>query len=88
MRAGEWVDPERKRSPFAEWSALWLLTTARLSPSTRRGYDRMVRLYIDPTFGSRPIGSITWMDIELFINKLTEDGLSPKTVRHIVSVTR
>ena len=28
---------------------------------------------------------VCW-DVELFINKLTEDGLSPKTIRHTVSV--
>ena len=86
LRAGDWTDPEQRRLPLADWAALWFETTARLSPSTRRAYERMLRLYILPGVGRRPIGTITWMDVELFINKLTEDGLSPKTIRHTVSV--
>ena len=46
----------------------------------------MLRIYIRPVFNDRPIASIDWNEVELFIAKLVNEKLSPKTVRHAVSI--
>ena len=54
IQRDDWVDPQRRRAGFDEWADAWLATTARLSVSTRRGYDKTLRLYVRPTFGWPP----------------------------------
>ena len=86
IHEGDWTDPALRRTRFEEWSALWWKTTTKLSPSTRRGYERVLRLYIAPAFDGRAVGSITWIEVELFVGEQLKDGRSPKTVRHTTSV--
>jgi len=40
IQRDEWVDPQRRRAGFDEWADAWFATTARLSASTRRGYEK------------------------------------------------
>ena len=82
----DWVQPELKRTSFGQWTDAWWETTAKLAPSTRRGYERNLRLHIKPAFEGRPIAAIDWMDIELFLVGLTKNGSSPKTVSHCLSI--
>ena len=86
IQRDEWLDPQRRRAGFDEWADAWFATTARLSASTRRGYEKTLRLYVRPTFGGRRIASIDWLEVELFVSSLIERGLSPKTCRDAVSV--
>jgi hypothetical protein len=58
IQRDEWVDPQRRRAGFDEWADAWFATTARLSASTRRGYEKTLRLYVRPAFGGRRIASI------------------------------
>ncbi len=86
IQRDEWIDPQRRRAGFDEWADAWLATTARLTPATRRGYEKTLRLYVRPTFGGRRIASIDWLEVELFVVALVERGLGPKTCREAVSV--
>ena len=80
MQKGDWIDPKSNRSRFDDWVDVWWKTTVKLSPSTRRGYERMLKLYIRPVFDQRQIGSITWIDIELFVAAMTKEQRAPKTI--------
>lgn len=86
IQTGEWVDPKGAKSRFDEWADTWWQTTVKLAPSTRRGYEKVLRLYIRPQFSGRRIASIEWLEVELFATSLIEDGLSPKTARETISV--
>jgi hypothetical protein len=86
IQRDDWVDPQRRRAGFDEWADAWLATTARLTASTRRGYEKTLRLYVRPAFGGRRIASIDWLEVELFVSALVERGLSPKTCREAVSI--
>jgi hypothetical protein len=50
----------------------------RESPS---GYEDNWRLRIEPRFGDWPIGRIDHDSIQLWVNKMSAAGLSPRTVR-------
>jgi hypothetical protein len=62
-------------------------TTARLRPSTRRGYWQILQNHVLPEFGDRALSSIDFMDVERFVaTKLAEGALGPKKIRDCVSV--
>ena len=86
IQTNDWIDPVLRRTLFDEWSDAWWETTIKLAPSTRRGYERNLRLHLQPAFCGRPIASIDWMEVELFIAKLIKNGSSPKTISHCVSI--
>ena len=86
MQTSEWIDPKTTKSRFDDWVEVWWKTTVKLAPSTRRGYEKMLRLYLRPKFDGRKINSIEWLEVELFAASLLEKELSAKTVRETLSV--
>jgi len=55
----------------------WLSTAAkpRLRPKSYSDYEALVRLHIRPTFGTRPLGTITQFDIQCAYAHMLERGL-------------
>ena len=86
MQSSEWIEPKATKSRFDDWADVWWKTTVKLAPSTRRGYEKMLRLYLHPQFDGRKINSIEWLEIELFATSMLEKDLSTKTVRETLSV--
>lgn len=86
MQRGDWIDPGMRRTRFDDWASTWWETTAKLRPSTRRGYHQLLHRHILPYFGGRRMASIDYVDVEQFIARKIEEGLSPKKVRDAVSV--
>lgn len=86
MQKGEWIDPRANKIRFEEWVEVWWKTTVKLAPSTRRGYDKVLRIHLLPAFKGRKLASIDWVEVELFATSMLERGLSAKTVRETVSV--
>ena len=66
--------------------------TARLAPSTRRGYNRHLRLRILPSLGTIPIGELDTVTIATWIRDLDHVGLSKHqqsgAMRTLRSMTR
>lgn len=61
---GEWTDPRSGRMPFADYAQTWLAErTPTLKPSSRAGYERLLRLKVIPTFGDRPLNQIGVPDV-------------------------
>jgi len=83
---GTWIDPRAGTIPFGEWAMEWWRTTTKLRPTTRRGYWGILNRRVLPVFGRRRLGDIDYLDVELFIADLLDDGLSPKYTRDCVSV--
>jgi integrase len=87
LQRGEWIDPALRRVLFAEWADQWWQTTARLRPSTRRGYWQILQNHVLPEFGHRTLASLDFMDVERFVaTKLADGTLGPKKTRDCVSV--
>src|SRR5262249_32169851 len=66
----------------------WLTTVAqpRLRPRTYDGYESSLRLYIRPTLGTRPVGSITAFDLQSLYAELLKKGLSAATIRGTATI--
>ena len=59
QRAGTYRPPERAETPFAEVAAEWLKAHLDVKAATFRRYDRELRMYVLPRFGTTPIGRVT-----------------------------
>ncbi len=68
----------------------WLQSAAkpRLRQSTYDGYELILKLYVRPELGDRPLASIQPLDIQALYAGMIERGLSPRTVRHAHAVLR
>ncbi|PYV14201.1 MAG: IS701 family transposase [Acidobacteria bacterium] len=66
----------------------WLTTAARprLRPKSYSDYEGLLRLYIRPCLGTRPIGAITQFDILNVYARMTERGLLPRTIEYTNAV--
>lgn len=86
IKRGNWIDPHSSRIAFQEWAMDWWRTTTKLRPTTRRGYWGVLNSRILPVFGRRRLGDIDYLDVEMFIADLLEEGLSSKYVRECLCV--
>ena len=82
---GAWVAPAKARQPFRHYAALWL-NSADVKPSTREGYESILRKWLLPEFGDVPVTAIQWHDLESFKSRLLDQDLEPSTVRNILNV--
>lgn len=68
----------------------WLVTAAksRVREKTYKSYEDLLRLYIRPHLGDFKIAELAPLKIQSIYNKLTEQGLSARTVRYAHSILR
>lgn len=66
----------------------WLATSAkpRLRPKSYTDYEGLLRLHIRPNLGTRPIGAISQFDIQSVYARMSERGLSPRTIEYTNAV--
>lgn len=86
--AGEVVDPRGGRIELRAVYHAWLASRPDLSAKVSRGYEDNWRLRIEPSFADWPIGKIDHESIQLWVNGMSADGLSPRTVRWTHSVLK
>lgn len=70
---GEYIDPADSRRTVREVGELWL-ESRNLRPKTRQAYRTILDHRIYPTFGDRPVGGITTLDIVAWITYLSTEG--------------
>lgn len=81
QHAGTWVDPQHGRIRFARWAEQECESWSDLRPSTRARAESLIRTHVVPEFGDTPIGSITPLHVQAWVNRLSESGLSASTVQ-------
>ena len=84
---GEWIDPNLRSTPFADWAKDWL-DHIRVRPNTYRQYEVSLRVHVLPVFGKRPVGSITRAEVRKFIAGLLDGGAAPGTAANARKVLR
>jgi integrase len=79
---GEWRDPRGPRTGFEPWAMRWLDgNKGNIRRSSWVRDETYVRRHILPTFGSGPLGAITPLHVQQWVNELRDSGLAPATVR-------
>jgi len=66
VERGEHVDPSRSRITIEEWSQEWL-DSLRVKPSTRVGYESLMRNQVLPRWGSVRLNQIAPADVRKWI---------------------
>jgi integrase len=70
----------------------WLEEVARpkVRPSTHQSYERLLRLYVLPALGRRPLAKLTPQEVQAMLNALGKrtPRLSPRTVQYTHAVLR
>jgi len=56
---GEWRPPEPSRETFGDYGKRWLASRPDLRPSSAERYERLWRLWLEPDFGTVPLGKMT-----------------------------
>ena len=88
MLEGTYLDPKLGRMPFREWVDRWWATTMHLRPSSRARAEGIVRNWLVPRFGDRPLAAIRATDVRVFVAELAAEGLGPGSVRKVYNVLR
>jgi integrase len=70
--------------------AKWLrqITSEGRSPTTLREYSRLIEKRIKPVIGSRPLADLSVLELDDLYSELTDQGLSPASVRQVHSILR
>ncbi len=84
---GSWIDPRRSAITFSEWTEQWQSSTAVRRPKTTVWYASAIRLHLLPAFGARPLGSLTPLDVQTFVDRLAA-RFAPETTRGYYAVLR
>jgi integrase len=80
IRAHTYIDPRAGRITLTEWVNQWF-PSLDLEPTTLANYRYMIEVHIMPTFGDRPLGSITAEEIGNWERKIAASGYSRRTAR-------
>ena len=70
--------------------AKWLkqITTEGRSPTTLREYKRLIDRRIKPAIGPTPLSKLSALELDVLYSALSDEGLSPASVRQVHSVLR
>lgn len=87
--ADDGVSITPNRATLGEWLNEWLGTWCKkVSGRTRDDYTRIVRRYFPRTLLVKKLQAITDTDVQDLLNKMTERGLAPRTVRYAHATIR
>ncbi len=77
---GEFVSASQSRITVGEWAEQWLATQVQLKPSTRNGYESIVRSAIVPKWGTTPLAGLTHAGIQKWLAEVSTRA-APSTTR-------
>lgn len=81
---GTYVDPVMGRTLFRDWAAEWAASKAEVRETTAERYRGVIRVHLEPRWGSRTLASITHTEVRRYVAELTAQGLAPRTVKKVV----
>ncbi|MDR3359300.1 MAG: site-specific integrase, partial [Bifidobacteriaceae bacterium] len=85
IRASVYRDPDLGKTLLREVAAEWLATHLRVKEATSVRYERELRMYVLPKFGSRAVGTITRAEVANWVADL-HHGRAP--ARYMIRGTR
>jgi integrase len=84
---GTWIDPRFANMTVAELGERWLAANPAKRSGTRARDSSIIRVKINPTLGSRPIGSVPQPDVQGLVSAWAKTA-APRTVRRQYGVLR
>ncbi|MDP8927029.1 MAG: site-specific integrase [Actinomycetota bacterium] len=83
---GNWIDPDRGKTPLGDWAKRWLESKRSLKPKTRLGYESLLRSRVLPKLGDYPLASIERIHVEQWISQMQDEDLSSSRIRQAFNV--
>jgi hypothetical protein len=77
---GEYVSATQSRLTIGQTAQEWISSQVQLKPSTRAGYEAIVRTQIDPKWGPVPLGELSHAAVQTWISDQSQ-RVSAATVR-------
>jgi hypothetical protein len=77
---GEFISANQSRITVAEWAEQWLATQDKVKPSTRNGYESIVRSAIISKWGTTPLAGLTHASVQKWLAE-TSSRVAPSTTR-------
>lgn len=75
------------RDSVGEYLDRWLATAKqKVSGRTYEDYVGLLKLYVRPALGTKKLANLRPLDVQEFVNNMTDRGLSPRTVRYTHSI--
>lgn len=92
MDVGAYIDPRAGKTPFSLLAERWLATRSDKAPSTQDRDKSYFSSMILPTFGHRPVASITPSEVEMWVAKLNHApntrGKALQLLRSVLDLAR
>lgn len=85
---GELVEPSRVH--LGEYLDRWLESVVRMRvrPSTHESYRWLLEAYARPALGTRPLASVSSIDLQELYGMLSSQGKSARTIRYLNAVLK
>ena len=80
---GQWLDPSGAQVPFDEWAWTHLASRHRLGRAKRSNVESVMRCHVvgGCGFGSTPLGRITPLSVQGWVNEMVNAGYSSSYIR-------
>jgi integrase len=82
VKTGEYVDPQRGKATLGALIDEWLASKVNLKPSTRAGYESVIKMQVRPRWGNVRVDRVEHEDIVKWIAAMVASKLSAARVRH------
>ncbi|MER5181870.1 tyrosine-type recombinase/integrase [Streptomyces sp. NPDC002896] len=84
---GQWADPEAGKVQFGDYAVAWL-KDRKLADRSRERHESVIRLHLLPTFGARPLSSITTAQVRAWRTARLAAGVGEPTVVKAYQIMR
>ncbi len=79
---GNYLDPRLGKKTFGEWADEWLeARESEIKPTTFMSYRGLLDVHLLPTFGRTAMSRIRPLDVQRFLGKMADAGLSRSRLR-------
>jgi integrase len=79
---GHFLDPRLGKKTFGEWADEWLeAREPEIKPTTLMSYRGLLDVHLVPSFGRTPMSRIRPLDVQRFLAKMADSGLSRSRLR-------
>ena len=78
---GTYLDPHLGKTTLNQWWDRYAANATHLKPTTRETYRFMASRYLLPHLGSKPLASISRLDVEGWVGRLKLDRVGSPTIR-------
>lgn len=79
-------EAESGETRLEAWAERWMNSRVDLKPKTQVGYGSLLRNQILPAFGDRPLSRIRPIDVQEWIARMQNSGLSPSRIRQAANL--